>query len=136
VTSLGATGWRRWAATQTGKPVQLMEEEKLGIDEASAKFSELSQWRAISPVQEQMIKREERHGVHNYAPLPVVLSKGKGVWVWDEDGNKYIDCLSAYSAVNQGHCHPRIIQAFDEQIRKLTLTSRAFYNSFVAFYLT
>lgn len=74
------------------------------------------------------IALEEKFGAHNYHPLPVVLSKGEGVYVWDTDGKKYYDFLSAYSAVNQGHCHPRIIGAMIEQAQTLTLTSRAFYN--------
>lgn len=78
---------------------------------------------------EQLIELEERYGAHNYHPLPVVLDKGKGVYVWDVEGKRYYDFLSAYSAVNQGHCHPRIINALVEQSQKLTLTSRAFYNS-------
>ena len=78
---------------------------------------------------EYLMQLEERYGAHNYHPLPVVLEKGEGVYVWDVDGKKYFDFLSAYSALNQGHNHPRIIQALLEQINKLTLTSRAFYNS-------
>ncbi len=74
------------------------------------------------------IVREDKFGAHNYHPLPVVLEKGQGVYVWDVEGKKYFDFLSAYSAVNQGHCHPRIIEAMIEQSKKLTLTSRAFYN--------
>ncbi|MCS6967407.1 MAG: ornithine--oxo-acid transaminase [Cytophagales bacterium] len=74
------------------------------------------------------IALEERYGAHNYHPLPVVLSKGRGVYVWDVEGRCYFDFLSAYSAVNQGHCHPRIIAALIEQAQTLTLTSRAFYN--------
>ena len=74
------------------------------------------------------IELESRYGAHNYHPLPVVLERGEGVFVWDMDGRKYYDFLSAYSAVNQGHCHPRIIRAMVEQAEKLTLTSRAFYN--------
>jgi ornithine--oxo-acid transaminase len=73
--------------------------------------------------------REARYGAHNYHPLPVVLDKGQGVFLWDVEGNRYFDFLSAYSAVNQGHCHPRIIEALTEQASQLTLTSRAFYNS-------
>ncbi|MDA0912710.1 MAG: ornithine--oxo-acid transaminase [Bacteroidetes bacterium] len=72
---------------------------------------------------------ENAHGAHNYHPLPVVLDRGEGVYVWDIEGNKYFDFLSAYSAVNQGHCHPKIVGAMNEQAKKLTLTSRAFYNS-------
>jgi len=74
------------------------------------------------------IALEEKYGAHNYHPLPVVLSKGEGVFVWDVEGKKYYDFLSAYSAVNQGHCHPKIIGAMLQQAKKLTLTSRAFYN--------
>jgi ornithine--oxo-acid transaminase len=72
---------------------------------------------------------ENQYGAHNYHPLPVVLEKGEGIYVWDPEGNRYYDFLSAYSAVNQGHCHPKIIGALIEQSKKLTLTSRAFYNS-------
>ncbi len=75
------------------------------------------------------INLENRYGAHNYHPLPVVLDRGEGVFVWDLEGNKYYDFLSAYSAVNQGHCHPHIINALKDQAEKLTLTSRAFYNS-------
>jgi len=76
----------------------------------------------------ELMKLEDRYGAHNYHPLPVVLSKGRGVYVWDAEGKRYYDFLSAYSAVNQGHCHPRIVNALVEQARELTLTSRAFYN--------
>jgi ornithine--oxo-acid transaminase len=76
----------------------------------------------------QYIELEDRYGAHNYHPIPVVLSRGEGVYVWDVEGNQYYDFLSAYSAVNQGHCHPRIIQALTEQASVLTLSSRAFYN--------
>ncbi|HQO18610.1 MAG TPA: aminotransferase class III-fold pyridoxal phosphate-dependent enzyme, partial [Candidatus Cloacimonas sp.] len=77
----------------------------------------------------EAMELEERYGAHNYHPLPVVLAKGEGVFVWDPEGNRYYDFLSAYSAVNQGHCHPKIIQALIEQAKELTLTSRAFYNN-------
>ena len=75
------------------------------------------------------IEIEERYGAHNYHPLPVVLQRGEGVYLWDTEGKKYFDCLSAYSAVNQGHCHPRIVKALTEQAQTLTLTSRAFHNN-------
>lgn len=78
---------------------------------------------------QEYMDRESNFGAHNYHPLPVVLEKGEGVFVWDTDGKKYFDFLSAYSAVNQGHCHPKIVGAMVEQAQKLTLTSRAFYNS-------
>jgi len=72
---------------------------------------------------------EDRYGAHNYHPIPVVIDRGEGIFVWDTEGKQYFDFLSAYSAVNQGHCHPKIIEALTEQAKKLTLTSRAFYNS-------
>lgn len=77
---------------------------------------------------EELIALENEHGAHNYHPLDVVIEQASGVWVWDSDGKKYLDCLSAYSALNQGHCHPRIIEAMTEQAKKVTLTSRAFRN--------
>ncbi|MEP7246091.1 MAG: ornithine--oxo-acid transaminase [Gammaproteobacteria bacterium] len=82
----------------------------------------------------ELIAIETRLGAHNYKPLDVVLSRGQGVWVWDTAGNRYLDCLSAYSAVNQGHCHPRILAAMVEQAGKLTLTSRAFRNDQLALF--
>ena len=86
----------------------------------------------ISTIQQtksdRAIMLEDRFGAHNYHPMPVVLQKGEGVFVWDVDNKRYFDFLSAYSAVNQGHCHPKIVQAMIEQAQKLTLTSRAFYN--------
>lgn len=81
-----------------------------------------------------LIKLEEDFGAHNYHPIPVVIERGEGVYVWDVDGKKYFDFLAAYSAVNQGHCHPRIIHALTTQAQKLTLTSRAFYNSLLGEY--
>jgi len=78
--------------------------------------------------QQDYINMEDAYGAHNYKPLDVVLNRGKGVWVWDVKGNRYMDCLSAYSAVNQGHCHPKILETMVEQAKKLTLTSRAFRN--------
>jgi ornithine--oxo-acid transaminase len=81
-----------------------------------------------SAATQQFIEQEEKYGAHNYHPLPVVLKKGKGVHVWDVDDKQYFDFLSGYSAVNQGHCHPKIIAALTEQAQTLTLTSRAFYN--------
>lgn len=78
---------------------------------------------------EDYIAKEEKYGAHNYHPLPVVLARGEGIFVWDVEGKRYFDFLSAYSAVNQGHCHPRIVNAMTEQAKVLTLTSRAFYNN-------
>jgi len=83
---------------------------------------------------QEIIALEDKHGAHNYHPLPVVLSKGEGVFVWDVDGKRYYDFLSAYSAVNQGHCHPKIVQALKDQADVLTLTSRAFYNDVLGDY--
>lgn len=80
------------------------------------------------------IALEDKYGAHNYHPLGVVIDRGEGVWVWDVEGVKYMDFLSAYSAVNQGHCHPKIIKTLTEQAQKLTLTSRAFYNSVLGEY--
>lgn len=80
------------------------------------------------------INLEDKYGAHNYHPLPVVLSRGEGIYVWDVEGKKYFDFLSAYSAVNQGHCHPKIIKALENQGKKLTLTSRAFYNDILGEY--
>lgn len=82
----------------------------------------------VTSLTQQYLEREERYGAHNYHPLPVVLKKGQGVYVWDVDDKRYYDFLSGYSAINQGHCHPRIIEVFLEQAQKLTLTSRAFHN--------
>src|ERR1700709_1929581 len=79
-----------------------------------------------------IIAREARFGAMNYKPLDVVLTRGQGVHVWDVEGNRYLDCLSAYSAVNQGHCHPKILEAMTEQASRLTLTSRAFRNDQLA----
>lgn len=84
--------------------------------------------------QEDYIAREDKYGAHNYHPLPVVLERGQGVYLFDTDGKKYFDFLSAYSAVNQGHCHPRIVNALVDQARELTLTSRAFYSSLLGEY--
>ena len=83
---------------------------------------------------QKAINLENEFGAHNYHPLPVVLERGEGVFVWDVEGKKYYDFLSAYSAVNQGHCHPKIIKALTEQAKKLTLTSRAFYNDILGNY--
>lgn len=83
---------------------------------------------------QESISLEEKHGAHNYHPLPVVLNRGEGVYVWDVEGKRYFDFLSAYSAVNQGHCHPKIVGAMVEQAQTLTLTSRAFYNDKLGVY--
>ena len=83
---------------------------------------------------QQAIELENKYGAHNYHPLPVVLSRGEGVYVWDAEGKRYYDFLSAYSAVNQGHCHPKIVDAMVQQAKTLTLTSRAFYNDMLGKY--
>lgn len=84
---------------------------------------------ATATASARLIALEDRYNAHNYHPIPVVLERGQGVYVWDVDGKQYYDFLSAYSAVNQGHCHPRIVRALTEQAQKITLTSRAFYNN-------
>ncbi len=83
---------------------------------------------------QEAMRLENDYGAHNYHPLPVVLAKGEGVHVWDPEGKKYFDFLAAYSAVNQGHCHPKILAALNEQAATLTLTSRAFYNNVLGDY--
>jgi ornithine--oxo-acid transaminase len=88
----------------------------------------------LSAKAQQLIDLEDKHGAHNYHPLPVVLERGLGVHVWDVDGKQYYDFLSAYSAVNQGHCHPKIVQTLVEQSQKLALTSRAFHNNILGEY--
>src|SRR6187397_1454187 len=75
-----------------------------------------------------ILELEERHGAHNYHPLDIVIARGEGAWVWDLEGRRYLDFLAAYSAVNQGHCHPRLVKALTEQAARLTLCSRAFRN--------
>src|SRR5512138_2724265 len=77
---------------------------------------------------QEYVQLENDFGAHNYHPLDVVIEKAEGCWVYDVEGKKYLDCLAAYSAVNQGHCHPKIMEAFMEQAKKVTLTSRAFRN--------
>lgn len=88
----------------------------------------------ISDKTNHYLTLEEKYGAHNYHPLPVVLQKGEGVFVWDINEKRYYDFLSGYSAVNQGHCHPRIVQALVQQASKLTLTSRAFHNNLLGEY--
>ncbi len=88
----------------------------------------------VSPATQHYLELEERYGAHNYHPLPVVLERGEGVFLYDVDGTRYFDFLSGYSAVNQGHCHPRIINALIEQSKKLTLTSRAFHSNLLGEY--
>src|SRR5204863_6851984 len=89
---------------------------------------------ALSANTQQYIDLEEKYGAHNYHPLPVVLTRGEGVFLYDVDGKRYYDFLSGYSAVNQGHCHPRIIATLIEQAQKLTLTSRAFHSNLLGEY--
>ncbi len=84
---------------------------------------------------EELMKIDAEYGAHNYLPLPIVIERGEGVWVWDVEGRKYMDMLSSYSALNQGHRHPKIVKAAEEQLKKLTLTSRAFYNDKLPLFL-
>lgn len=88
----------------------------------------------LSPVTAAYLQLEDQYGAHNYHPIPVVLEKGEGVFLWDVEGKRYYDFLSGYSAVNQGHCHPRIIESLIDQAKKLTLTSRAFHNNLLGKY--
>lgn len=90
---------------------------------------------SLSSLSQSYIDLEDKYGAHNYHPLPVVLAKGRGTKVWDVDDNEYFDFLSAYSAVNQGHCHPKIIGALIDQAQKMTLTSRAFHNDCLGHYV-
>ncbi|XP_018554833.1 ornithine aminotransferase, mitochondrial [Lates calcarifer] len=103
-----------------------------GARPASTAASNLRAERPLTS--EEIYAREDKYGAHNYHPLPVALERGKGIYVWDVEGNRYYDFLSAYSAVNQGHCHPKIIAALNAQASKLTLTSRAFYNNVLGAY--
>src|SRR3982750_3682448 len=89
---------------------------------------------AVLSAREQFISLEEKYSAHNYHPLPVMLTRGKGVFVWDTDDKRYYDFLSGYSAVNQGHCHPTIVRTFTEQAQRLTLTSRAFHSDVLGEY--
>jgi len=82
---------------------------------------------------QEYIQIEEKYGAHNYHPLDVVLERGEGVWVYDVEGKKYLDCLSAYSALNQGHVHPKVLKALNDQAVKISLTSRAFRNDQLPF---
>ncbi|TAE65215.1 MAG: aminotransferase class III-fold pyridoxal phosphate-dependent enzyme, partial [Bacteroidetes bacterium] len=88
----------------------------------------------LTAATQHYLQLEEQYGAHNYHPIPAVLEKGSGVYLWDVDGKQYIDFLSGYSAVNQGHCHPRIIAKLTEQAQKLTLTSRAFHSNLLGQY--
>ncbi|XP_071763844.1 ornithine aminotransferase, mitochondrial [Centroberyx gerrardi] len=103
-----------------------------GTRPASTAASKLRSYLPLTS--EEVYAREDKYGAHNYHPLPVALEKGEGLFVWDVEGNRYYDFLSAYSAVNQGHCHPKIIAALNAQACKLTLTSRAFYNDVLGAY--
>jgi len=101
---------------------------------ASAAASKKNEKNIIGAKSEKIFAKEDKYGAHNYHPLPVAIAKAKGVFVWDVEGNRYYDFLSAYSAVNQGHCHPKIIQTLKEQAEILTLSSRAFYNNVLGEY--
>jgi ornithine--oxo-acid transaminase len=105
------------------------------LDHALESISQIAQgYDAPVDDSETAMVLEDAYGAHNYHPLPVVLDKGEGIYMWSPEGSRYMDFLSAYSAVNQGHCHPKIIGALIEQAQKLTLTSRAFYNSWLGPY--
>ncbi|XP_064600249.1 ornithine aminotransferase, mitochondrial-like [Liolophura sinensis] len=112
-------------------PVRLLGSSLNGV---RCKSTAVATSASIGSKSQAVFDREDRYGAHNYHPLPVALSKGKGVFVWDVEGNKYYDFLSAYSAVNQGHCHPRILAALREQSEVLALSSRAFYTNVLGEY--
>lgn len=99
-----------------------------GARNALRKFSATATARIQTLTPEEIFQKEDKYGAHNYHPLPVALSKGEGLFVWDVTGKRYYDFLAAYSAVNQGHCHPKIVAALKKQAETLSLTSRAFYN--------
>uniref|UniRef100_A0A8C7EN45 Ornithine aminotransferase n=1 Tax=Neovison vison TaxID=452646 RepID=A0A8C7EN45_NEOVI len=107
-----------------------------GVHSSVASATSVATKRTIQgpPSSDYIFERESKYGAHNYHPLPVALERGKGIYVWDVEGRKYFDFLSAYSAVNQGHCHPKIVNALKSQADKLTLTSRAFYNNVLGEY--
>ena len=107
----------------------LLKKQLTCIKSSSCKHSAIADKSTYSPKTTTIIAREEKYGAHNYAPIPVALCKGKGAFVWDVDGRRYYDFLSGYSALNQGHCHPKIIDALKTQADILTLTSRAFYSN-------
>lgn len=97
-------------------------------------FEHMLATNTMSNLTQQLLEREEKYSAHNYHPLPVMITRGEGVFMWDVDGKRYYDFLSGYSAVNQGHCHPRIVQSLVEQAQKLTLTSRAFHSDLLGEY--
>jgi len=111
-----------------------ISQRSLGARAISSSSSSRGLGPAPSEAQDAIIAREDTFGAHNYAPLPVVLSRGSGVFMWDVEGKRYYDFLSAYSAVNQGHCHPKIVNALTEQASTLALTSRAFFNNVLGDY--
>src|SRR5580700_3201846 len=102
-----------------------LEQRKAG---SQGKFLNTRRVYLLSERERELIAEEERYGAHNYAPLDLVVERAEGVWLWDVAGRRYLDCVSAYSAVNQGHCHPRIYAALVEQAKRVTLTSRAMRN--------
>jgi ornithine--oxo-acid transaminase len=105
-----------------------LRRQSFGLKSKICKFGSAATEAKLSAASKRLIDLEDKYGAHNYHPLPVVLSSGKGVKLFDVDGKEYYDFLSAYSAVNQGHCHPKIVKALVDQASKLTLTSRAFHN--------
>ena len=119
-----ANAGRRSSAMTKNLPFRTAASTATAVSESSIP----EELKSLSQTSRDLIALEDKHGAHNYHPLPVVLQRGKGVHLYDIDGNEYYDFLSAYSAVNQGHCHPKIVQALVDQASQLTLTSRAFYN--------
>ena len=120
------------------RPLRMLSQHARRLSVGLGRVLRLSASRKCRPLSSQaaqaVFDREDKYGARNYGPLPVALCRGKGVFVWDVDGKRYYDFLSAYSAVNQGHCHPKIIGALKEQAEVLTLTSRAFYNDLLGIF--
>ncbi|KAK9826410.1 hypothetical protein WJX81_000963 [Elliptochloris bilobata] len=121
-------------ASRSLRFVQALQQPCRNFAEVSVVPDHAETVHAPTEQQREFMEREQRFGAHNYAPVPVVLERGEGVFVWDIDGRRYYDFLSAYSAVNQGHCHPKIVAALLDQVPRLTLTSRAFYNNVLGEY--
>ncbi len=116
--------------------VQTLAVLRRGVHASGAAAASVATKKTVQgpPSSEQIFEREAKYGAHNYHPLPVALERGKGIYVWDVEGRKYFDFLSAYSAVNQGHSHPKIVDALKSQADTLALTSRAFYNNVLGEY--
>ncbi|KAG8236666.1 hypothetical protein J437_LFUL014393, partial [Ladona fulva] len=117
--------WKKWNSQLGRRLLQDLFTMSVEAPQAASRATLTSQ---------RVFEREDKYGAHNYHPIPVAICKAQGVYMWDVEGRQYLDFLSAYSAVNQGHCHPTIIKALTSQAEKLTLTSRAFYSDVLGEY--